>query len=107
MVLNMAQSVQCHKNEWFFTPWVIKHGVSKHMAYMKSQNAIPCKDGDSKVVFEALDAISTAKIELDNSTFNNYDELEGDFEGKKVKYLNVLEGKTCQVVAQMVDSMEL
>ena len=63
----------------FLTPWVVEKRDPKYTASVKSKNAIPGKDGDLKVVREALDVASTTKVELDNSSSNNLDELEGNF----------------------------
>ena len=77
------------------------------MAYMKSKKTVLGKDGDLEVLRKALDAASTAEIDLDNSSSNNLDELEGDFEGDGVEDLTMLEEETRQVVVEMLDSMEV
>ena len=106
-VLNMAPSAQCRSKVWFLTPWIIEQGDPKHMAYVKSKNAIIGEDGDSEVLREALDIASIIDVELVNSNSNNLDELEGNFEGGGVEDLTILEEETRQVVIEMVDSMEL
>lgn len=77
------------------------------MVYMKSKNTFLGKDGDYEVLHKALDVASIIDVELDNNKFNNFDELEGNFEEDRVEDLTILEEETRQVVVEMVDSMEL
>ena len=105
-VLNMAPSAQCRIIQWFLTPWFIEQRDPKHMAYMKSKNAIPGEDGDSEVLREVLYMASIVDVEDYNSNSNNLDELGNNFEGDGVEDLTILEEETRQVVVKMVDSME-
>jgi hypothetical protein len=106
-VLNITPFAQCCIKKWFFTPWIIEQEDPKHMACVKSKNAIIGEDGDSEVLHETLDIASIIDVELDNSNSNNLDELEGNFEEGGVEDLTMLEEETRQVVIEMVDSMKL
>jgi hypothetical protein len=54
-----------------------------------------------------LDATPIVEVVLGNSSSNNLDELEGDFEGDGVEDLTMLKEETRQVVAEMLGSMEV